>query len=225
MIKVLTWFRRRPGMALDEFRGYWREEHPKAVLRLDGLRKYCQNHVADAAYRDGRQPFCDGVAETWWDDLDAVRANNGTDELAALMEDEAVFLDPEHRDQLVVSEVVVLNGPIPAGSPPKQFSWIRFRDDMSVEEADAYWRDVHGPLATRVPGMRRYVQNHVLPEMYREGRPRPAYDGGPITWFDDMEAMRVSGRSEELGAVRDDEAAFLAETRLPWVICEEHHII
>jgi uncharacterized protein (TIGR02118 family) len=225
MIKVMTWFRRRPGMALDDFQRYWRTEHPRVVLQMPGLRKYCQNHVADAAYRDGRQPFCDGVAETWWDSVDALRDLNGTDELAAVMADEAEFIDADHRDQALVSEVVVVNGAIPPGTPPKQITWIRFRDDLTPEAAQAYWRDVHGPLAAALPGIRRYVQNHLLPGAYREGRPRPEYDGGPMVWFDDLDAMRTSARSAELAAVRADEAEFLAATDLPWVICQEHHII
>ena len=225
MIKVMTWFTRRPGMALDEFRDYWRNEHPKVVLQMPGLRKYCQNHVADEGYRDDRQPFCDGVAETWWDSVDALRGLNGTDELAAVMADEAAFIDPDRRDQQLVSEVLVVNGPIPTGEPPKQITWIRFREDLTPDEGQAYWRDVHGPIAARLPGLRRYVQNHLLPGAYREDRPRPAYDGGPMVWFDDLDAMRASARTEELAAVRADEREFLAAARLPWVICREHHFI
>ena len=51
MIKVITWFRRKPGMSVDEFQSYWRNEHPKAVLQLPGLRKYVQNHVVGVAIR------------------------------------------------------------------------------------------------------------------------------------------------------------------------------
>ena len=175
MIKVMTWFRRRPGMALDDFRGYWRNEHPKVVLRMPGLRKYCQNHVTDDAYRDGRQPFCDGVAETWWDSLDVLRDLDATDELGAVMADEAEFIDPDQRDQFVASEVVVVNGAIPPGTPPKQITWIRFHDDMTPEAAQAYWRDTHGPLAAKLPGSA--ATSRTTSSLARTGRDGP----GPST--------------------------------------------
>lgn len=37
------------------------------------------------------------------------------------------------------------------------------RDGMTPELFSAYWRDVHGVLAARIPGFRSYVQNHVEP--------------------------------------------------------------
>ena len=34
------------------------------------------------------------------------------------------------------------------------------RPDLSWDEFRRYWREVHGPLAVRLPGLRRYVENH-----------------------------------------------------------------
>ena len=31
---------------------------------------------------------------------------------------------------------------------------------MTVEAFQRHWREVHGPLGARVPGLRRYVQSH-----------------------------------------------------------------
>ena len=35
------------------------------------------------------------------------------------------------------------------------------RRDLSAEEFAAKLRTVHGPMAERIPGLKRYVQNHV----------------------------------------------------------------
>ena len=35
------------------------------------------------------------------------------------------------------------------------------KGNMSEEDFHKYWRNVHGPFATRLPGLRRYVQNVV----------------------------------------------------------------
>ncbi len=34
------------------------------------------------------------------------------------------------------------------------------RPDLSWDEFRRYWREVHGPLAVRLPGLRRYIENH-----------------------------------------------------------------
>lgn len=222
MIKVLTWFSRKPGMPLDEFRAYWRDEHPAAVRALPGLRAYNQNPTTDAGYAKG-EPYCDGVAETWWDDLDTLRAHRDTAEIEALLADEDRFIDPNRRKQLFVREVVIKDGQPPAGAL-KQFTWMRRRPDLSVEEAQTYWRDQHGPLAATVPGMVRYVQNHTRPEQYRGPR-EPDFDGVPIVYFADLETARVAARSDELAATRADEPNFVAPGPLPWVVTDEIRIL
>ena len=222
MLKVLTWFSRKPGMSLDDFRVYWREEHPKAVLRLPGLRAYNQNPTNDSGYATG-DPFCDGVAETWWDDIDALRAHRGTEEIEALMVDEAQFIDPDRRQQLLVTEAVINDGQ-PVDGALKQFTWFKRRPDLTPDEAQTYWREKHGPLAGSVPGMVRYVQNHVIADQYRNDR-QPPYDGVPITYFNDLDTARAAARSPELAATRADEANFVAAEPLPWIVATEIEIV
>ena len=41
---------------------------------------------------------------------------------------------------------------------------IRRREGVPPEHFDAYWRDVHGPLCARLPGLSFYVQHHVARE-------------------------------------------------------------
>ena len=74
MIKVLTWFKRRPDLAVSEFLAHWQGPHAELGCRLPGLRRYVQNPAHTLAYVNGREPTCDGVAETWFDDATATRA-------------------------------------------------------------------------------------------------------------------------------------------------------
>lgn len=222
MIKVLTWFSRKPGMTVDDFRGYWRDEHPKAVLRMPGLRAYNQNPTADSGYAKGN-PYCDGIAETWWDDLDAIRAQRGTAELDALMIDEAEFIDPARRQQLVVSEVVINDVEITEGAL-KQITWLRRRSDLTPEQCHDYWRDHHGPLALRIPGLGRYVQNHVVPSQYRNGR-TPPFDGAAIVHLADLDLARRAGTSEEMAATLSDNENFVDTDNMPWIIASEVKIV
>jgi hypothetical protein len=35
---------------------------------------------------------------------------------------------------------------------------------MALEEFSQYWREVHGPIGRRIPGLRRLVQSHRVPQ-------------------------------------------------------------
>ena len=95
--------------------------------------------------------------------------------------------------------------------------FVKRRPDLSPEAFHAYWRDVHGALGARVPGVRRYVQHHAIANLYTGGR-EPVYDGVAQTWFDDLEAMRAAAGTEELAATHADEAAFISPPS-PFVVC------
>jgi uncharacterized protein (TIGR02118 family) len=73
---------------------------------------------------------------------------------------------------------------------------------LSLDEFSLRWRTVHGPLAARAPGLRRYVQNHVLPEAY--ALHRPTHDGFSELWFDDLAALRHAMASQEWRTLRED---------------------
>ena len=65
------------------------------------------------------------------------------------------------------------------------------KPELSVEAFQTYWRETHGPIAARIPGLRRYVQCHTAPELY--GREQaPQFDGAAELWFDDLNAMRAA---------------------------------
>ena len=43
---------------------------------------------------------------------------------------------------------------------------VKRKDGLSVDEFQRSWRDEHGLLAAKVPGLRRYIQCLTLPEEY-----------------------------------------------------------
>ena len=94
---------------------------------------------------------------------------------------------------------------------------IRRKPGMSVADFHRYWREVHGSIAARIPGMRRYVQCHAI-----NGA---EYDGAAEAWFDDMEAVRRAVASAEYGAARADEARFIDLDRTTLIFTEEVPII
>jgi uncharacterized protein (TIGR02118 family) len=79
---------------------------------------------------------------------------------------------------------------------------------LTLSEFFERWEHAHGPLAARVPGLRRYVQNHALPEAY-VGRGQ-THDGWSELWFDDLGALGRAVASPEWRVLRDDGAMLFA---------------
>ncbi|HLB23377.1 MAG TPA: EthD family reductase [Dehalococcoidia bacterium] len=96
--------------------------------------------------------------------------------------------------------------------------------ELSVEEFQRYWRETHGPIAGRIPGLRRYVQCHVVPELYGRGQ-QPAYDGAAELWFDDLEAMRAAMQSPEVKAALEDEKNFIDHSRVASFVTIEKPVV
>lgn len=222
MVKVVTCVVRKPGMGVEEFQTYWRTRHPEVVLRLPGVRRYVQSHTRPGGYRDGRVPAYDGIAEVWADDTDALRAMTRSPQYTAVQDDEGRFLDRGRMVVLVTEEHAVKDAPAPSGAV-KSVEFVRRRPDLPVAEFQRYWREVHGPLAARIPVLRRYVQSHVRPSAYAAAR-APAWDGVAITWFDSVEAMRQGAATLEYAATRADEPNFTSGP-LPVILTTEHVIL
>jgi uncharacterized protein (TIGR02118 family) len=112
---------------------------------------------------------------------------------------------------------------------------VRRRADLSFSEFQERWLDVHGPLVRRlrerIPGMRRYVQSHLIPgdasDALRGSRGAKApYDGITEVWFDDAQAI-VAGDVDALEAGRQllkDEAEFIDLAESAVFLTEEHQI-
>jgi len=214
VIKLVAFFKRKAGLSVEEFQEHWRTRHADLVIRQKGLRRYLQNHTLHSSYRDD-EPVYDGVAEAWFDDTESLRKNGRSTEYRAVREDEANFIDPDSIESLLTNEVVIVDGAIP-NPGVKMIAFLNKRLDVSFEFFQRYWRDTHGPIAARIPGNRRYVQCHVRPGIYKAGR-TPAFDGIPICWFDDPDALGASGASPEYAATRADEPNFMISGNVPFV--------
>ncbi|MGF1596007.1 MAG: EthD family reductase [Acidimicrobiales bacterium] len=212
MIKVCELVRRRPGMTVDDFQHHWRHVHGPIVSAVPGLRRYVQSHTLPGGYRRG-DPIYDGVAELWFDDKAALAAIADTDSFRAAKADEPNFIDPASLVELVMDEVELKAGPV-GDDAVKSIGFVRLKRDVDPVEAHRYWTDVHGPLAVPIPQLRRYVQSHVRPGAYRNGR-RPVFDGLALTWFDSVDDMRASARTAPFADVIADGPLTLDPAGIP----------
>lgn len=181
MIKTVIFFRRRPGMSLAAFQEHWRTAHAKLVAKLPGIRRYVQNHVLPAQ-AGGAVPAFDAVAESSFDDTQAIKALAKSPEYAAVLADEPNFIDRATMGMIVTEEHVLKDGPVPPDAV-KSIALVNRRSGTHIDEFFRNWREVHGPRAAALPGVCRYVQCHTRRSAYDSGR-TPAFDGATLAWFE-----------------------------------------
>jgi uncharacterized protein (TIGR02118 family) len=222
MVKVLTFLKRKPGMEVEDFQRYWLTRHPAAVSRLPGVLRYVQSHALPSAYKKG-EPVYDGIAEVWADGTDALRAMTRSPEHAGVQADEAHFIDRTTMGFIVTEEHVLADGAV-APEAMKAVEFLSRRPGLPVDEFQRHWRDEHGPILARIPGLRRCVLSATRGSAYEAGRV-PAYDGATTMWFDSPEALRAAGASHEYAAAVADRPRFLAPGEPPFLLTREHVIV
>ena len=93
------------------------------------------------------------------------------------------------------------------------------------EQFMKHWVGTHAPLAHKVPGLRRYVQNHIRGERTRADIEATAVeiDGIAELWFDDQAGLETASRTPEMKALHADGALFIG--RIKSYIVEEKVIV
>lgn len=105
----------------------------------------------------------------------------------------------------------------------KVLTFIHRKPGMAVDAFQEYWRTRHPDVVTRLPGIRRYVQSHVLPTAYAKGQ--PPYDGIAEVWADDTEALRAMTRGAVHADLVADEARFIDRARMGFIVTDEHGVV
>jgi uncharacterized protein (TIGR02118 family) len=100
---------------------------------------------------------------------------------------------------------------------------LRKKPDWTMDAFRAYWRDKHGPLAARAPGLREYWQNRVTDRVQRGielARGPWDFDGFSQLYFDDVDAFKGSPIAADLIA---DERHFLGTLHI--VTAAQHVVV
>jgi uncharacterized protein (TIGR02118 family) len=107
----------------------------------------------------------------------------------------------------------------------KSLTLLTRKTGLTHEEFMRHWVEIHAPLARKVPGIRRYVQTHLLEERKRPDIPSSdvEIDGIAELWYDDQESMRKALASPEGKALYADGALFIG--RVKTYTTEERQII
>jgi len=88
----------------------------------------------------------------------------------------------------------------------------------------SHWRNSHGPLAARLPGLRRYHQNHVVDRQQRGisyARGAWDFDGISELWFDDLPSMQRAFSTDLVSELGADESTFIGDLKLVTAIQQQ----
>jgi len=196
----------------DESLARWQSALADPVGQLPGVRRYVHNQVTGAidadGINDGARAF-DGYATAWFDDEPALLAAIGSPQWAATTAATSELLSPDPALNVVVEPKVIHDEPSGADEFPFKVVWVcRFARQDDRLERRKYWMEHHSGLAMRAPGVRRYVQNHVMghwgPDGITDG-PLP-FDGFSECWFDDRAAFERTTATQAWKELDEDAA-------------------
>ncbi len=89
-------------------------------------------------------------------------------------------------------------------------SLMRRQDRIDLSRFRRHWLDVHGPLVCAFPGLRRYVQCHVIDSLAaNEAGLNMRIDGFPILYFDNDADRTRAHHSPEMAACNVDSRLFI----------------
>jgi uncharacterized protein (TIGR02118 family) len=100
--------------------------------------------------------------------------------------------------------------------------FITRKPSLSDAEFHRYWREVHGPIAKKIPQLRRYIQSHGIPFAGANS----TYDGAAEVWLDNEAAMNTLRQSPEyLKGALADEFNFIDMPRVEWLVTNDQVIL
>ena len=253
MVRLTFLLRRIAGMSRTEFQQYWREVHGPLVasfastlnvlryVQVHTILEEDQNEQLPGARGKMEKPY-DGVAELWWMSREEMVSAHGSPQggVAAqiLLEDEMKFIDLPNSPLWFGYEYPQVN-PSPENMVATEFSSLvkfyfplRHLRNLSLEEAQLYWRTAHGPLIRRIAAaghIKRYIQVHRYEEeleaVLRQSRGTivEPYTGHAELWFDRTGATVATPERTRGGQLAiEDEGKFIDFSRSCMWYAKEH---
>jgi uncharacterized protein (TIGR02118 family) len=226
VIHQLIFAHPKPGMTEKQFQDYWVNVH---AVNFAGKIPQIKKYLVDTRIRFGEEPAdprFSGIAEIW--------LNNEEEQLASLQSPE--FLQGARLDEpnwaafwrtvaVDTSAHTLLEGP-PLSRASKQIKLIgmvKRKEGVPLETFRRYSLAIHGPLALKLPGLRRYLQCHVRDGAYAIGE--PVLDAVMMMWFDDVPALQAALDSHENAVAAADLPNFIEMKYAHTFVVEEHWII
>ena len=227
MIKGFALIPKKPDISFEQFHSHWKEVHAPLAVQIKALKRYVQSHRTEDIPGVPTSPY-EGLAEIWFQDLETGKGlGSNPDYLNGAYPDEPNFISDAGPSFLMTRENAVVPGPELAKDAPgiKSLFLIKRKPGLSVAEFQDHWRNVHGPIVPRTPGLQRYVQCHVAPETYETGT--PVFDGvAELSWAD-MASFEKGWKSDEMQIeqIQNDVPNFIDLQNSVGLLVEEFRVI
>ncbi|MDH4315734.1 MAG: EthD family reductase [Gammaproteobacteria bacterium] len=78
---------------------------------------------------------------------------------------------------------------------------VKRKATLDKDAFSKYWREAHAPIAGRIPGLRKYIQHHVVSGV---GGATPPFDGIAEMWYDNGAALENAMATPEGQAAQAD---------------------
>ncbi|MGH7933109.1 MAG: EthD family reductase [Candidatus Binataceae bacterium] len=220
MLHVHYFITRKSSLDEGAFHRYWRETHGPIAGRIPQLHMYVQSHRVPL---QGTNSPYDGEAEVLVDGLGAMaELRKSREYLEGALVDERNFIDLTRVEWMVTQDHAILDGPT-GGTLVKGVWQLKRKPGMALDEFRKYWIEVHGTLGGKLPGLRRYIQSHLIDDAYLYAEPR--YDGVAQLWFDSLDAMRAAFASPQGQELAADGPKFTDLSMLKNFAAQEHIVV
>ena len=102
----------------------------------------------------------------------------------------------------------------------KMIFLVHRRPELSRDEFQKRWRETSGPIGSKIPGVRKYVQHHAVPGP--DGT-EPPYDGFAEMWWDDATSLQKALESPEGQAAVEDIETIVGRQEV--FVAEQHVMV
>jgi len=108
MVKLVYCITKKAGLSDEEFFCYWEQVHGPLGAQIPGIRKLVQSHRV-LVPGDRYQPNYDGMAELWFDDIQALLKARESPQWKAASEDETNFIEQQKVAYFVSQEHLIVD--------------------------------------------------------------------------------------------------------------------
>jgi uncharacterized protein (TIGR02118 family) len=206
------------GRSREEAQQYWAESHGKLVANNAGILRYHHYFSLPEAYEHDPKPTFIGISMFWRSDLDAMfkqrllqpgQSAYNSDDHQLFDRDVRWPIDDQHAD-IFGEENVIIDG---AKTPSMVNAIVMVCRKPGLDHRDFFqhWKEVQVPLASKLPGLRRYIQCPVVLESMARGS--STHDGWSEFWFDDYASFQRAVASPEWAAMEADGATLFMKQK------------
>jgi uncharacterized protein (TIGR02118 family) len=237
MIKLVCFFRRKPGMSIEDFHRHWLESHGPLIAGTPELAqhlvRYEQNHRLGSDYgRDPEDaPGFDGATVQWLESMESFYAFVREPKYRELIApDEARFLDRESITLLFTEDDdVKIDGNARLGDASvKLLCLLKRKADMTPADFHAYWSGAHAKLFIETAELVRHViayhQSHRVADDYAHDA-GGGFDGLAEQWYESLDAFRAMVREPAYEPVPVDEERFIDRPALTFILSAPPDVI